>query len=314
MKILAIETSCDETSVAILENEKILSNIISTQINIHKKYGGVVPEIASRLHFENFGFVLQQALTKANVNIKDIDKIAYTKSPGLIGCLHIGKMIAKTLACYLEVELIPCNHLHGHIYSVAISNNIIFPTIALVVSGGHSQIYYLKKDLDFKIIGETLDDAVGEAFDKVSRMLGLGYPGGSAIQKQAKIGKPKIGFPIALNDESFNFSFSGLKVSVLNYINNNKNKNYFNISDICASFQETAVKNLMLKLKKAYKKFYPASIILAGGVSANELLRNEINNFCKKNKIKCLLPEQKYCTDNAAMIAILAYKKLSNCK
>ncbi len=310
MYILAIETSCDETSFAISKNGIILSNIISSQIDTHKKYGGVVPEIASRLHFENFGFILDEVIKKSKIKITKIDKIAYTEKPGLIGCLHIGKMIAKTLSSYLNKDIISCNHLEGHIYSSAIDNKFEFPLLSLVVSGGHTQLYLLKKNLDFNLIGSTLDDAIGECYDKIARMLKLSYPGGPIIDKLSKSGKNVYKLSIPKKDKTLDFSFSGLKSASANFID--KNKNNLNINDFCSSFQNVAIQSLINKIELATKKYKPKMITIAGGVSANSLLREKIKEFCNKNNILFLLPDLKYCTDNAAMIARLAYEKLIN--
>ncbi len=308
MKILAIESSCDETSIAIIENGKILSNIISSQIDVHKLYGGVVPEIASRLHFDNFPFVLMEALSKAKIDIKDIDKIAYTAEPGLIGCLHIGKVIAKTLSSYLKKDLIPCNHIEGHIYANAIENNFSFPLLALIVSGGHTQLFIIKKHLDFKLIGTTVDDAVGEAYDKVARMLGLQYPGGPLVDKLSKKGKDTYKLPFPKHDDSLDFSFSGLKSAAANIIGNSKVP--INKANFAASFQNQVVKILLDKVAKASKLYSVKMIVIGGGVSANSLLREKINDSCLRNKITVAKPRLEYCTDNAAMIAKLAEEKM----
>lgn len=314
MNILAIESSCDETSIAIMKDQKILANIISSQIDTHKKYGGVIPEIASRLHFENFGFVLEEAMTKANMKYEELDYIAYTSNPGLIGCLHIGKMIAKTMASYLNIPLIPCNHIEGHIYASAIDEEFIFPALFLVTSGGHTQLVLLKKHLSFEILGTTLDDAVGESFDKVGRMLGFAYPAGPIIDKNWAKGKDTFHLPLPKNDKTLDFSFSGLKSACANQIDKNKNNPDFNKIDFSTSFQNVAIKILMNKLELAIDKYHPNLVGIAGGVSANSLLRSETKRICQKHHLKCIIPKMAYCTDNAAMIARLAYQKIIEMK
>lgn len=309
MKILAVETSCDETSIAIIDNAKILSNVVFSQIDSHKKYGGVVPELASRLHFENFGYVLEQALNDAKLNIEDIEQIAYTEKPGLIGCLHIGKMIAKTLSSYLNAPLIPCDHLEGHIYSVAIKNDFIFPALFLIASGGHTQLVLLKKHLDFHVLGSTLDDAVGEAYDKVGRLLGYSYPAGPIIDNNSKKGQDSFELPVLKKNKNLNFSFSGLKSFCANLIDKNKNNKNFNKIDFCTSFQNTIIKILFTKIDLAVNKYKPKMISIVGGVSANSLIRKTLQEYGKKQNINIFLPDLIYCTDNAAMIARLAYQK-----
>ena len=305
MIILAIETSCDETSVAVIKDKNVLSNIIASQIKLHQQYGGVVPELAARAHSENIATVLQTAIEKSNISIMDIDFIAYTNTPGLASCLHVGKIIAETIVAYLEKPLLPCNHLYGHLYASLINNEWEFPVLGLLVSGGHTQLMLANEHLNFTILGQTLDDAVGECYDKVARMLGLKYPGGSEIERSAKLGKPTYKLPLPKNDNSLDFSFSGLKSACANLINKEKGKLQFN--NFAASFQKTVIQVLINKIELALKKHNPKTLVLAGGVSANQQLRLAVLDL--KNKypnLKIIVPKLEYCTDNAAMIGILA--------
>ena len=314
MKILAFETSCDETSVAIVEDgKKVLSNIISTQIDIHKEYGGVVPEIASRHHIENILPVFMEALEKSKCSLNDIDYIAVTNTPGLIGSLLVGLMFAKSISYANKIPLLPVNHIEGHIFSNFIENDIQLPAISLVVSGGHTNLYYLtEKDSSINIIellGETLDDAIGESYDKVARVLGLPYPGGPEIDKLSLNGEDtlKIKKP---NVEGYDFSFSGIKTFVTNYVNNQKMKNN-NISkeNVAKSFQETVIEVLYDKVSKVIEDKKVKTVLVAGGVSANKRLREKFENL--KNKVENIyFPKFEYCTDNAAMIAAAAYYNL----
>ncbi|WP_339021034.1 tRNA (adenosine(37)-N6)-threonylcarbamoyltransferase complex transferase subunit TsaD [Spiroplasma endosymbiont of Atherix ibis] len=314
MKILAIESSCDEFSISIMNNGKILSNVISSQIEEHSKFGGVLPELASRLHVENFHWVLNKSLYQSKVKLKDIDYISYTSNPGLIGSLIIGKLVAQTLAIYLNRPLMKMNHIQGHIYAANIEEKMLYPVLALVISGGHTQIQLLEKTLDFKVIGSTQDDAVGECYDKVARVLGLKYPGGPKIDKLAQKGdSTKYILPISKNDDTYDFSFSGLKTASLNLISKlNQKQEELIVEDFCASFQKTVLDTLMLKFEKAVKEFKPKSITVVGGVSANTAIRNkfcEIGN--KYNISKIIIPKIEYCTDNAAMIAELTNEFLT---
>ncbi|WP_338985258.1 tRNA (adenosine(37)-N6)-threonylcarbamoyltransferase complex transferase subunit TsaD [Spiroplasma endosymbiont of Diplazon laetatorius] len=314
MKILAIESSCDEFSVSIMSDGKVLSNVISSQIKEHSEFGGVVPELASRLHVENFHWVLSESLKEAQIKLEEIEVISYTANPGLIGSLIVGKLVAQTLALYLDKPLMEMNHIQGHIYGANIEEKFEYPTLALVVSGGHTQIQILKQPLDFKIIGSTQDDAVGECYDKVARVLGLKYPGGPKIDELAKSGNEnKYLLPISKNDETYDFSFSGLKTASLNLINKlNQNKEEININDFCASFQKTAIETLMIKFERAVKEFSPKTITVVGGVSANSRIRETFLEIGKKYQInKVIVPKMEYCTDNAAMIAELTNEYLS---
>jgi N6-L-threonylcarbamoyladenine synthase len=307
--ILAIETSCDETSIAILEGQKnLLSNIISSQIKVHKDYGGVMPEIASRLHIEQINIVLDQALTAAKINLKDISAIAFTKGPGLIGALHVGLQAAKTLALSLNIPLIEVHHIAAHIYANNFVKDITYPALALVVSGGHTELVYMRKELDFEVIGRTKDDAIGEAYDKVARILKLGFPGGPIIDKTAKTGQPTYTLTRQKVSDELNFSYSGLKTAVLNLVNNSNNKSeVIKIEDLCASFQKSAIDMVVQKTLLALKKYQVKTVMIAGGVSANSLLREALPKAVQamNPKIEVLIPPLWACTDNAAMVAIL---------
>ncbi|AUM62341.1 tRNA (adenosine(37)-N6)-threonylcarbamoyltransferase complex transferase subunit TsaD [Spiroplasma monobiae] len=317
MIILAIESSCDEFSISIMRDGKILSNIISSQIKEHSEFGGVVPELASRLHVENFHWVLTKSLKESNVVLEEVDYISYTSNPGLIGSLIVGKLVAQTLAMYLNKPLMEMNHIKGHIYGANIDDKFVYPVLVLVVSGGHTQIQLLEKSLDFKIIGSTQDDAVGECYDKVARVLGLQYPGGPKIDKLAQKGNPdRYQLPISKNDDTYDFSFSGLKTASLNLINKlNQNNEKIIINDLCASFQKTAINTLMLKFERAVKEFKPETITVVGGVSANSSIRSKFFEIGKKYNIsKIIVPNMEYCTDNAAMIAELTNEYIKNKK
>lgn len=311
MKILAIETSCDETSVAVIEDgKKILSNIVSSQIEIHEKYGGVVPEIASRHHIENILPVFKEALTEAKVTIDEIDYIAVTYTPGLIGALLVGVSFAKALSYSKGIPLIPVHHLKGHVYSSFIEYDVELPAISLVVSGGHTLLIKIDEDHNFELIGETLDDAVGEVYDKVARLLGLGYPGGPKIDKLSDIGTStlKIKKPNVKENE---FSFSGIKTFVTNHIHNEKMKgNDIIKEDIAKSFQDITVKILCEKAINLCNKEDIKTLTVVGGVSANKALRKEMNKMGKENNIKVFFPNLDYCTDNAAMIGMAAYYEI----
>ena len=314
MIILAIESSCDDTCVAILKDKELLSNVVSSQTEFHNKYGGVMPELASRLHVEKISFVIKEALTKANIELKDIDYIAFTVGPGLVGSLHVGMQAAKTLALLLNKPLVPIHHLAGHIYSNRFVKEFNFPLMALVVSGGNTELVYMEDELKFKIIGETLDDAVGEAYDKVSRLLGTGYPGGPAIDKLAHIGEITYKLPMPKNDDSLDFSYSGLKSAVINLIHNMDQRNQeYKKEDIAASFQDVATNILIKKVKLALKQ-YPEvkTFVAAGGVAANSGLREKLQDLLesKHKNIDLILPKLALCGDNAAMIGMCAYYKI----
>ena len=325
MLILGIDTSCDDTSAAVVKNGSlILSNIVSSQINIHQKYGGVVPEVAARQHIKLIIPVIKEALKKAKIKKQDIDCLAVTNGPGLITSLMVGIDTAKSLAYSLNKKIIAINHLEGHIYSNWLNNHPPkFPLLCLIVSGGHTQLVLMKNHLQYQTIGQTRDDAAGEAFDKVAKLLNLGYPGGPIISKLANLGNSKK-YPFSppmIKSKNLDFSFSGLKTEVLYLVKKCQKLNNQQINNICASFQKATVDVLVAKTIKATQKYKPKTIIIGGGVAANKLLRQEL-----KKKIKQKIPNAKYqmlntkyCSDNAAMIAAATYqhtkrKKFSNWK
>lgn len=305
MIILAIETSCDETSVAIIKDKQVLSNVISSQISLHRKYGGVVPELAARAHTDNIGYVLSSAIKDAKISLEEIDYVAYTSTPGLISSLHVGRVVADTIAIYLAKPLVLCNHLYGHMYASLIDHQWQFPVLGLLVSGGHTQLFYLKEHLKFETLGQTLDDAVGECFDKVARMLGLPYPGGPEIDQLAKKGQDTYQLPLPKNDQTLDFSFSGLKSAAAKVIHQEKDN--LNIANFSCSLQNTIVKILIKKVTLAIEKYQPKTVVLAGGVSANSSLRSSFLNLKEKYpNLNFIVPKVEYSTDNAAMIGILA--------
>lgn len=304
MKILGIESSHDDTSIAIVEDFKVLEFLKISQTDIHKKYGGTVPEIASREHYQNFYVLLEEI--KSKIDLSDIDKIAYTEKPGLIGALQMGKLFAHALSKTLNKPLIPVNHLYGHIFSVLLDNNnkIIYPSIALVVSGGHTNLYLLKSTNEIELLGNTLDDAAGEVFDKVSRILFNVFPGGSEIDKifyenknvdfnKYKLNNPKL-------ETKFDFSFSGYKTQIINMVHNNENIDKLTLASV---FQKQIIDYIISRVKNAINKYNPKSIVLSGGVSANKYLREQFNKLHEN----ALMPTIKYATDNGAMIAAAAY-------
>lgn len=309
--LLAIETSCDETSISILKDNEVISLVTNTQIDSFEEIGGVVPELASRMHTHNILYVYAQALKEAKVSIKDIDVICVTNGPGLIGALLIGVNFAKTLSLIHDIKLIEINHLHGHIYSSTIDNEITYPHLSLIVSGGHTELIYLEKELSYKKLGSTLDDAAGECFDKVARLLDLGYPGGPKIDNLAKNGSPTYDLPIPKNDDSFDFSFSGLKSASYNLNNTLNMKNEkLNKEDFACSFQSIVIQSLLNKFEMAYNQYKPNSISVVGGVSANSYLREQ---FLEKYP-NIIFPDKKYTSDNAAMIAKVGWLKYKNNK
>jgi len=304
-RILAIESSCDETAVAILDGDKLLANVISSQVDVHAKYGGVMPEIASRLHTENIGVCLKEALGQANLGFEDMDAFAVTRGPGLIGCLHIGLQAAKTLAFLYNKPLIPVHHLAGHIYANAYVGEFKCPLLCVVVSGGNTELVLMKKCLDFEIVGETKDDAVGECYDKVARVLGMPYPGGLPIDLAAKRGQHTYHLPTPLSkDDSLDFSYSGLKTSVINLVNSLKMRGEeIRVDDMAKSFQDVAIGMIIDKTLKAASRYDVAQIVLAGGVSANSYLRSEMKKRLEGTGVDLIIPPLWCTTDNAAMIA-----------
>lgn len=316
MNVLGIESSCDETSVAIISDDKLTSNLISSQ-DFHSKYGGVVPELSSRAHLQIIIPLVKDALTKSNLELNDLDLICATAGPGLIGALLVGLTFAKGLAFSLNKKFLAVNHIEGHIFSgFLMEEKPEFPFLALVVSGGHTLLLLVNDFMDIKKLGSTVDDAAGEAFDKVSKMLGLGYPGGPKIQSHAQIGNSdKINFPIADLKNPFNFSFSGLKTSVLRHIQKNyqgTNIPLSDINDIAASFQKAVVKALIRNAERALSEYDVNSICLAGGVAANKALRNAVITLGEKFNKKVVIPAMEYCGDNAAMIAYRGQKLFEN--
>ena len=307
--ILGIESSCDETSAAIVKNgTEDIATVISSQIDIHKDYGGVVPEIASRHHVKNITIVLEECLTKANMKMEDIDAIAITYGPGLIGSLLIGLEAAKTLAFIYNIPLIPVHHIAGHIYANSLVKELQFPLLAVVVSGGHTELVEMPKHYTFNKLGGTLDDAIGECYDKVARVIGLEYPGGPKVDKLAAIGNRTYNLPIPLQDDSYNFSFSGLKSAVINLVHNEEQRGEkIREADLAASFQSVAVEEITNKVRKAIVEKHAKNIIVAGGVAANQGLRTAISNLADEYNINLSIPPMKYCTDNATMIAAAGY-------
>ena len=308
--ILALESSCDETACAIIKDGKeILSNIVSSQINVHTQYGGVVPEVASRIHVENISTVIDEALKKANLTMDDIDAIAYKQGPGLIGSLHVSVQAAKTIAWTFHKPLIPINHMTGHIWANNFVLDMKFPLLALVISGGHSQLVYMENDWDYKVIGTTQDDAIGEAYDKVSRVLGTGYPGGPVIDRMAKEGKEHYKLPSPKTDGVYDFSFSGLKTAVLQLIQREeKVGNEIIKEDVAYAFQETALGQLTGKTLQAVEDLKPKMLVLAGGVAANSRLRQLITEKMQAYPdVQLVIPPMYCCTDNAAMIGAVGY-------
>ncbi len=307
--ILGIESSCDETSVSIVKNgTEEISTVISSQIDIHKDFGGVVPEIASRHHVKNITMVLEECLKKAEIQIEEIDAIAITYGPGLIGSLLIGLEAAKTLAFIYNKPLIPVHHIAGHIYANSLVKELKFPLLALVVSGGHTEIIEMKKHYEFKKLGGTLDDAIGECYDKVARVIGLEYPGGPKIDKLATIGKDTYKLPVPLKDDSYNFSFSGLKSAVINLAHNEEQRgNEIRKEDLAKSFQKVSIEAITSKLRKAIVENNIKNVIVAGGVAASQGLRNTMQELSEELSVELSIPPMKYCTDNAAMIAAAGY-------
>lgn len=312
MLILGIETSCDETSISVVRDGKeVLSNIISSQIDIHKEFGGVVPEIASRHHIKNISAVYEEAMTEARVTLDDIDYIAVTYAPGLIGALLVGISFAKGLAYGKGIPIIPVHHIKGHIYANFIENRVELPAISLVVSGGHTNLIHIDENHKFSDVGGTLDDAVGESYDKVARVLGLGYPGGPVVDRLSKLGDPNSFKITKPKVDRFDFSFSGVKTNIINQVNKLKMKGEeINNEDLCASFQKTVVDILTEKTIDACKEYKVKNLLLAGGVAANSEIRLRLKESLQDINVEFIVPSFVLCTDNAAMIAAAAYYKL----
>ncbi len=312
LTILGIESSCDETAAAVVRGgREVLSNVISSQIDIHTVYGGVVPEIASRLHCEQINGVIKMALKEADMSFKDIDAIAVTKGPGLVGALLVGVSEAKAIAYALDKPLVGVNHIEGHIAANYITHKELEPPyVCLVVSGGHTHLAAVKDYRSFELIGRTYDDAAGETFDKVARAVGLGYPGGPKVDRAARSGNPSaIEFPRGeVREHPYDFTFSGLKSAVLNYINlANMKKEEINVPDLCASFQESVTDSLVSRTVNCAKELGIRRVAMAGGVSSNSALRAKLTAECERRGFDCYYPEPVYCTDNAAMIASAGY-------
>ena len=307
--ILGVETSCDETSISIIKNGCIdVYTSILTQMDTHASFGGVVPEIASRMHVENITLVLEDVMKNSPVGWNQIDAVAVTYAPGLMGCLLVGLEFAKTISLIHNKPLIAVNHIAGHIYANSLVEPISFPSLGLVISGGHTELVLMKGDYDFEVLGSTLDDAIGECYDKIARVLGLEYPGGPKIEKYASDGKPTYVLPIPMNDESLNFSFSGLKSYIINLVHNEGVRgNEINPYDLACSFQMVATDELVRKTHLAIKKYDAKNLIVAGGVSASKYIRSELTKLCEEEGVHISIPPIKYCTDNAAMIAAAAY-------
>lgn len=310
MYVLGVETSCDETSVSVtIDGKEVLSNVVLSQIDIHKEYGGVVPEIASREHIKGITYVFDQAMKEAKIEYEDLDLIAVTEGPGLIGSLLIGVNAAKVISLNYHIPIIGVHHITGHIYASNIEHDFEFPLLALVVSGGHTELILMKEHFSFEKLGETQDDAVGEAYDKIARVLGLPYPGGPVVDKMARDGEEEYHFPRPMIDsDDFNFSFSGLKSHVINLNHNMKQRNEeIHIANFCRSFQEAVTDVLVAKTIKAKDQYQVKQVIVAGGVAANSGLRQKMKE--QITDVPVYFPSMKYCTDNAAMISAAGYYK-----
>ncbi|WP_018658961.1 tRNA (adenosine(37)-N6)-threonylcarbamoyltransferase complex transferase subunit TsaD [Allofustis seminis] len=312
MKILAIESSCDETSAAVIEDGcRQLSNVVASQIKSHKRFGGVVPEIASRHHVEFITLVIEEALQRAQCTLKEIDAVAVTEGPGLVGALLIGVSAAKAIAYAAGLPLIPVNHIAGHIYAANLNDTLEFPLLALVVSGGHTELVYMKESGSYEIIGETRDDAVGEAYDKIGRVIGVPYPGGKHIDEMAHHGKDRYNFPRAMiKEDHYDFSFSGLKSAFINKVHNAQQRDeVLDSNDLAASFQAAAVDVLIDKTIRAAKEYPVKQVVLAGGVAANSALRNELAKAVEHElpNVRLIVPPLSLTGDNAAMIGAAAY-------
>lgn len=311
MLVLGIESSCDECAASVVKDgREILSNVVATQIETHKKFGGVVPEIASRLHVESINYVLDKAIKDAGVDFEDIDVVAGTMGPGLVGALLVGLSAAKTVAMAVDKPFVGANHIVGHVCANYIADPSLEPPfIGLIVSGGHTYLIDVKDYVDFELVGRTKDDAVGEAFDKVARVLGIGYPGGPVVDRLSKEGSPTIDFPRAmLNEDNYDFSFSGIKTAVINYIHNMEQKHEEIVKeDVCRSFQDCVVEILTTKTLNLAKERGAKKIVISGGVGANDGLRSAFDAIGKREGIEIYYPPKNLCTDNAAMIASCGY-------
>lgn len=308
MKILAIETSCDETAASVVvDGTHVLSNVILSQMDIHAAFGGVVPEVASRHHVVSIHQVMEEALQQAKVTPSEIDVVAVTKGPGLIGALMVGINAAKTFSYVHQIPLLGVDHLRGHIHAISLTTTMKFPLLALIVSGGHTELVLMSSAHDYVLLGATKDDAVGEAYDKVARVLGLGYPGGPVVDQQAQQGSPTYDLPIPMkDDDSFDFSFSGLKSAVINIIHNaNQKQEPVRVADMCASFQDVVTGVLVDQTLRAARVYNVAQIAIVGGVSANRELRRKIMDH--NHEFEIVVPAFEFCTDNAAMIGAAAY-------
>ena len=309
--ILAIESSCDETSMSIIKNgSEEIATVVLSQMDIHATFGGVVPEVASRHHIENVTMVLEQVLTEAHMTMEEITAIAITYGPGLIGSLLVGVQAAKTLAYIYDKPLVPVHHIAGHIYANNLENKMEYPLLALIVSGGHTELLVMEDDYKFKKLGETLDDAIGEAYDKVARVVGLPYPGGPNIERLALKGSHTYSLPKPVMDNTYNFSYSGLKSAVINLVHKETQRgNEIRKEDLAKTFQDVAVDELVRKVELALKNTGIKRLVIAGGVSANQYLKSEMSKLCQKYDVELLIPRMLYCTDNAAMIGAAAYPK-----
>ena len=307
--ILGIESSCDETSISIVKNGCVeIATTVLTQMDTHALYGGVVPELASRMHTESITLVLEDLLKKSNMSVNDVDAIAVTYAPGLLGSLLVGIEFAKTLSLVYNKPLIAVHHISGHIFANNLVKEIKYPTLALVVSGGHTELVKMDSDYDYTVLGTTLDDAIGECFDKVARVLDLKYPGGPNVERLAKLGKNTYDLPIPMNNDELNFSYSGLKSAVINLVHNESQRgNDINKEDLACSFQTVAIDELIRKTRLSVKQTGIKRLIVAGGVSANGYLREQLEELSKELELDLSIPPLKYCTDNATMIACAAY-------
>lgn len=312
--IMGIESSCDETSISIVKNgcEEIATTVL-TQMDTHALYGGVVPEIASRMHTENITMVLEDVLSKTDITMDSIDAIAVTYAPGLLGSLLVGVEFAKVLSLVYDKPLIATHHIAGHIYANNLVKKLEFPLLALVVSGGHTELVLMKGDYDFEVLGTTRDDAIGESFDKVARVLDLPYPGGPNVEKYAKLGSPTYPLPKPMDNDELDFSFSGLKSAVINLKHNEEQRgNEIRKYDLARSFQDVAFDQVIRKTKLAIPRYDIKRVIVAGGVSASADLRERMTKLCEEMNVDLSIPPMKYCTDNATMIACAAYPQFLN--